>query len=333
MPKLGEKELYIHKVMPNKHQYSFDQKLFDLISLASAPGMGSSNSIYKRIQRRIEFEKGHSLKKAEKLRQFRMNGFDEHLFNASQQYKGILTQRVINEYAKYAFTSNEVRKNFLDYTKIRLGYLSYLDLLNDTTEGNRFYEEKISLLDGDTPVEHTVKVRLNYCYEVNTGFFRYLQVYRHQKEKELKDKFEFGKFDAYLYSFLQRSNGNVDIEVVKQEKLAKAKENTANIIYQLQLMKQMGYLEEKQPGVLQFGYGFKNKIDNNAVYLNTAEKKIVEFIKRHEVFSIEKYSIDLETEAESYTNILKSRLDKLIRLGLVDLQGDKYCNRKVQTPA
>lgn len=325
MPKLAEKEIYIHKVMSNKHQYTFDQKLIDLISLASAPGVGRSNSIYKRIQRRIEFEKGYSMKKAEKLSQFRINGFDEHLFNVSQQNKGILTQKIIDSYAKQSFVSIETQKNFLDYTKFRLGYLSYLDLLNDTTEGNRFYEEKVSLLDGGTPIERTVKIRFNYCYEVNTSFFKYLQAYRHQKEKELKDKFEFGKFDAYLYNFLQKSNGIVDLEAVKQEKLAKAIENTANIIYPLQLMKQMGYLEEKQPGILQFGYGFKDKINNDAVYLNTTEKKIVEFIKRHGVFSIEKYSIDLETEAESYTNILKSRLGKLIRLRLIEMQGDKYC--------
>lgn len=324
MLEFEEKELYIHKVMPNKYNYTLDQKLFDLISLASAPGIGSSNSIYKRIQRRIEFEKGYNQKKAEKLRQFRMNGFDEHLFNASQQNKGILLQKTIDEYAKHAFTSDETRKAFLDYTKFRLGYLSYLDLLNDTTEGNRFYEEKITLLDCDKPVEHTVKIRLNYRYEVNTGFFKYLQVYRRQKEKELRDKFEFGRFDAYIYSFLQKNSGSVDLEAVKQEKLAQAKENTGNIIYPLMLMKQIGYLEEKQPGIYQFAHGFKDKLDNDAVYLNAAEKKIVEFIQRHEVFSIEKYGIDLETEAENYTNILKGRLDKLTRLGVVKVQDDKY---------
>lgn len=58
-----EKELYIHKVMPNKYEYKLDQKLFDLVCLTSAPGIGSSNSAYRRIQRRIEFEKGFSQKK------------------------------------------------------------------------------------------------------------------------------------------------------------------------------------------------------------------------------------------------------------------------------
>jgi predicted transcriptional regulator len=324
MLELEEKELYIHKVMPNKHNYTLDQKLFDLISLASAPGIGSSNSIYRKIQRRIDFEKGHNRKKAEKLRQFRMNGFDEHLFAASQQNKGILLQKNIDEYAKYAFTSDETRKAFLDYTKFRLGYLSYLDLLNDTTEGDRFYEEKIAFMDGDKPVEHTAKIRLNYRYEVNISFFKYLQAYRRQKEKELRDKFEFGRFDAYIYSFLQKNNGNVDLEVIKQEKLAQAKDNTANIIYPLMLMKQIGYLEEKQQGIFQFAHGFKDKVDNDAVYLNTAEKKIVEFIQRHGMFSVEKYGIHIEAEAENYTNILKGRLDKLTRLGLVKVQGDKY---------
>lgn len=100
MPELEEKELYIHKVMPNKYEYGIDQRIFDLISLVSAPGIGSSNFIYRRIQRRIEYEKGHSLKKAERLKQFRMNSFDEHIFYASQQNKGILTQKSIDNYTR-----------------------------------------------------------------------------------------------------------------------------------------------------------------------------------------------------------------------------------------
>lgn len=324
MPDLNEKELYIHKVMPNKYQYKLNQKLFDLICLASAPGIGSSNFAYRRIQRRIEFEKGFNQKKGERLKQFRMNGFDEHLFNASQQNKGILTQQTINEYAKSAFRSDEIRQSFINYTKMRLGYLSYLGMLNDITEGNRFYEEKINLMDGDKPVEHAVKIRLNYMYEVNTEFSKYLKVIRLLKEKELKDKFEFGRYDAYIYNYLQKNNGNVDLDLVRQEKLEQVKQNIENITHQIRFMEQIGYFEKKQDGSIQLEHSFKEKLDNGMVYINSAEQKIVDFIKRHNTFSLEKYRFELETEADKYTDILKGRLDKLSRLGLIEIQNCKY---------
>ncbi|MCR4436822.1 MAG: hypothetical protein QHH06_14470 [Clostridiales bacterium] len=216
MPELGEKGLYLYKVMPNKQEYTLDQKIFDLISLASAPGIGSSNSIYRRIQRRIEFEKGHSRRKAEKLRQFRMNSFDEHIFNASQQNKGILTQKTIDEYARDAFASDEDRNNFLDYTKMRLGYLAYLGLLNDTTEGNRFYEEKINYTDSDSSIKHTLKVRirLNYRYEVNNYFYKFYQEYLKQKLEEYKNNFNFSSVHKFILEFCR--NNEFSLEAYRQ---------------------------------------------------------------------------------------------------------------------
>jgi hypothetical protein len=201
-----EKELYIHKIMPNKYEYKFDQKLFDLVILASAPGIGSSNSAYRRIQRRIEFEKGFNQKKSERLKQFRVNGFDEHLFNASQQNKGILTQETIDEYAKGAFGADEICQSFINYTKMRLEYLSYLGLLNDITEGNRFYEEKISLSYDNKRVEHhSVKMRVNYKYEVNSSFYEYYRIYKKDKLRHELDNFTFSNVHKFILRFCRNN--------------------------------------------------------------------------------------------------------------------------------
>jgi len=52
--------------------------------------------------------------------------------------------------------------------------------------------------------------------------------------------------------------------------------------------------------------------------------KIIEFIERHGIFSLDKYRIEREVEAENYNGILKNRLDKLIKLGFVKQDKDKY---------
>ena len=324
IPELDGKEIYLHQPVPDFTKYTLDKKLFDFVSLISAPNISRSTSAYGRIRRRHSFEKTQGLKKLEKLKSFKFNGFDEHIFLSSQQNKGILTQKAIDEYTKTAFTSDESRKAFLDYTKFRLGYLTYLGFLNDTTEDSRFYEEKVILKDGKEPKEHTVKLRVNYRYEVNSNIYPYLQEFRKRKEKELKEKFEFGGFDAYIYSFIQKNNNHIDLDAVKQEKLRLASENTDKILHQVKLMKELGYLEEKEPDVYSFQSGFKDKLDNAVFYLNTAEMKIVEFIEKHSVFSLDKYRIERDVEAENYAGILKNRLDKLIKLGFVKLDKDTY---------
>jgi hypothetical protein len=135
MLELENKPIYIHKVATNRYAYSTGKKLIDLVNLASAPSLRSSNATYGRIQKKLEFEKKYN----DKLKNFKLNGFDEHLFYSSQQDKGVLTQKVIEDYAKTNFNSDEVRTNFLDYAKSRLGYLAYLGLLNDVTLSNKFY--------------------------------------------------------------------------------------------------------------------------------------------------------------------------------------------------
>lgn len=324
MPELDGKEIYLHQPAPDFAKYTLDKKLFDFISLISAPNISKSTAAYSRIRRRHSFEKSQGLKRLEKLKSFKFNGFDEHIFLSSQQNKGILTQKVIDEYANKAFTSDESRKAFLDYTKFRLGYLTYLGLLNDATEDSRFYEEKVILKDGKEPKEHTVKLWINYRYEVNNNIYQHLLEFRKQKEKELKEKFEFGGFDAYIYHFIQKNDNHIDLDAVKQEKLRQASENADKILHQVKLMKELGYLEEKEPDVYSFQIGFKEKLDNAVFYLNTAEMKIVEFIERHGVFSLDKYRIERDVEAENYAGILKNRLDKLIKLGFVKLDKDTY---------
>lgn len=324
MPEMDEKEIYLHQPSPDFAKYTLDKKLFDFISLISAPNISRSTAIYSQIRRRHSFERECSLKRSEKLHKFKFNGYDEHIFLASKQNKGILNQKVVDEYAKAAFPSDESRKTFLDYTKFRLGYLAYLNLLNDTTEDKRFYEEKVKVMDGNNPKEHTVKLRVNYKYEVNNNLYPYLLEFRKQKEKELKEKFEFGSFDAYIYSFIQKNNNNIDLDAVKQEKLRQASESSDKIISQVKLMKELGYLEEKEPEAFSFQIRFKDKLDNKDIYLNAAEMKVVEFINRHGLFSLDKYRIDHEVEAEKYAGILKNRLDKLIKLKFVKQDKGKY---------
>ena len=320
MPEPENSSLHIHKAAPNKSEYSFDKKLFDFISLASAPGLSSSNAVYKRIQRKLDFE----AKISKKLKGFKMNGFDDHLFNSSQQNEGILTKEVIEDYAKNNFSSDEARNAFLDYAKTWLGYLAFLGLLNDVSESDNYHEEKITSQDKDGKKEHTVKVKLDYKYEVNSSFYKYLLNYQQKKELELKEKFEFGKFDTFIYNYIQKINGCINLDNVKKEKVNEALEKAAKIIYQARLMKELGYLEEDTPDIFTFNKGFKKKLDSEAPFLNAAEKKIVEFIKRHGVFSLEKYKIDQEVEAENYSGILKNRLDKLIKLGYLDRSKDTY---------
>lgn len=324
MLELEGKEICLHQPAPDFSKYTLDKKLFDFISLISAPNISRSTAAYGRIQRRHSFEKTQDLKRLEKRKSFKFNSFDEHIFLSSQQNKGILTQKAIDEYAKAAFTSDESKKAFLDYAKFRLGYLAYLGFLNDATEDSRFYEEKVILMDGKEPKEHTAKLRVNYRYEVNNNIYPYLLEFRKQKEKELKEKFEFSGFDAYIYSFIQKNNNRIDLDAVKQEKLRQALENADKILHQVKLMKELGYLEEKKPDAYSFQKGLKEKLDNGSIYLNTAEKKIVEFIERHGIFSLDKYRIEREVEAENYAGILKNRLNKLIKLGFVKQDKDTY---------
>ena len=320
MPEFESKPMYIHRVNTNRYAYSTGKKLLDLVSLASAPSLRSSNTTYGRIQKKLEFEKKHD----DKLKNFKLNGFDEHLFYSSQQNKGILTQKVIEDYAKTNFISDEARTAFLDYTKSRLGYLAYLGLLNDITQSNKIYEEKIVKQDGIESKEHTVKIRVNYRYEVNSNFYKYLLEYQKQKKAELKEKFEFGKFDAFIYNFLQKNKGIINIDDVKKERIQQATDNSDKIIYQARLMKELGYLEEKAVDTFTFSTTFKKKLENEEAFLNTAENKIVEFIERHGIFSLDKYRIDREIDAENYTGILKNRLEKLIKLDFLSKSNDKY---------
>lgn len=320
-----DNNLHIHKVSPDNYQYNIDQKLLDLMKLASAPGLGSSNAAYRRIKKRVESEKTLQQKKVVTLKGFKLNGFDEHLFFASQQNEGILTQKVIEDYAKKEIKSDESRKAFLDYTKFRLGYLSYLGLLNDVTATNRFYKEKIVVLDGDKTKEHVVKMKVDYRYEVNSNFCNYLRQYRRNREAEIKEKFEFGRFDAYIYNLIEKNNGSINLDDIKSERLKQASDNVSRIIYQVRLMKELGYLEEKESDILAFSSSFKKRLGSEEeIYLNPVERKIVEFIKRHEVFTKESYRIDLEVEAENYAEILNNRLEKLIKLGLIKKCNDKY---------
>lgn len=291
MLKLEENGLYIHNVIPSKYEYSFDKKLIDIISLASAPGIGSSNSIYRRIQRRTVYEKGYSLKKAERLKQFKMNGFDKHLFNASQQNEGILTQITIDSYAKNAFSSNEARKSFLDYTKMRLGYLSYLGLLNDTTEGNRFYEEKISLLYEDNHIEQrTCKMRVDYKYEVNSCFYEYYRIYLKEKRRKEVADFKFSNVHKFILKFCR--NNEFRIDAYKQYMSKKLSGKT--------LEREIGWKRSSLEKLVRVGY--LAKLDDNTYQLTEKGiQKLVEVKEAGKVKKLQKAKLEKEKALKEFT--------------------------------
>lgn len=176
---------------------------------------------------------------------------------------------------------------------MRLGYLSYLGLLNDTTEGNRYYEEKISLLDREKTVERTVKIRINYRYEVNTGFYKYLQVYRQQINKKRQaemDNFSLSNVHKYILKFCR--NNEFNIEAYHQFISKKLSGNA--------LEREMGWKRSSLNKLARVGYF--TKVDDNTYQLTEKGiQKLDEIKAADNIAKLEKAKLRKEKELKEFT--------------------------------
>jgi len=314
MPDIEHENLYIYAPIRSKTTYTATEKLIDFFSVISKKSFDASENAYNRILYKKEREK----KIAQKLEEIELNGYDNHIFIASQNNKGIITQAVLEKYSSKAFLSEDSRTTFLDYCKCRLGYLSYLGMLNDASKSQKFSTEHVKIMQGDTLHEMDVKHKINYKYEVNRTFYRYILKFRKTHKDKLEESFEFSKFDSYIYNLIKDKQGILNFNNIEKEQLQSVEKECEKLNQQIKLMIEMGYLIKESKGTT-FTQDFEDKYKEEQIVLNKTEKRVCEFIERHKLFNIDKYRIDREIQAKSYKEILKNRIDKLAVLGLIEV--------------
>lgn len=209
--------MYIYKPAPQK-KYSVGEKLSDLLSILDSKSINRTVSVTKQIEQKLSANERFTLR----YRDLKLNGYDEHIFLASQQNRGILTPEAISKYAKKEFKKPEQREAFLEYTGVRLGYLQYMGLLNDISKSEKFNSRAVTKESSGGPIKQEVQVRVDYRFEVNRRFFDKLSEFRHHKGIEIKKSFEFSRFDAWIFNQCRKSLGKLDVEEIRQKNLQEA---------------------------------------------------------------------------------------------------------------